>query len=678
MELENITYEEWNNRLALHFFNPGNANKRVYLHTTTELLDQVAGAPGAGPHFVTAVKQGPAGLLPGELCEQAIEIADGWRTKGFERPPYIAYLCLLALAATREGPWPAYAYYPRLWNLLDQGNSGSPHGFYRMSKILWRDLEAWTHNDTKGAFGLFTWQSSGKWIFVGLPVAQTLLTDAERKALPELFRDADLEPGSQIPEAELTAAIARVAQGRLCHRTCVLLNSAGQSDHKTALLDTLQSELIDWDGTVTVQNQPEADERRGGLRIWLKRIDPAGFVESKLVAYLPDSTSPDDLLLETAAIPQQRFACDEQAGRVTNALHGQADGRELAGDRFDWAARTQFRCLHTGIRLILPAAEVRIFIPADTFGLGGFIETRKLPPHGEFFLAAAQTAAAQVAAWGGRCCPKGSWRQVPSTAGLPHGWTLFHGADLKDDGSLSAEYPALSLPHAPRLSLEGGIKVGGAGAYFPFALPAVSVEWHEKPSIIECNKIPLGSVDGFNYCLDPSSIQAVNKIEALFPDNVAQLTLFVQSEGWSWSKGSACPTVDRFGLLGTTAPQCIRGAAVDAPGIPGYTPAPETAIDDLQHAVLLGRRPGQVANIRRGDKIPQWAPVWAVSVHRRDVFFTFCGSSLEDAQPEPLLDGCDTRKWADLLWVHRKRVKQSPNKRVRQLLKKYQEVARAL
>jgi hypothetical protein len=403
-------------------------------------------------------------------------------------------------------------------------------------------------------------------------------------------------------------------------------------------------------------------------------------VDARLVAYLPDSTSPDDLLLETVAIPQQRFACDAQAGRMTTALHGHVDGRELAADRFDWAARMQFQCVHTGIRLVLPAARVRIFISADTFGFGGFIETRKLPPHGEFFLAAAQSAAPQVAAWGQRCCAASSWQQVRSLTGLPQGWTLFRGADLKDDGSLSAEYPALTLPHAPRLSLEGGIKVGSAGAYFPFALPTVAVEWHEKPSVIKCNKGPLETTDGFKYSLDPSRIQTVNSIEATFQGepNKVQLTLFVQSDGWSWSKGSDCPAVDRFGKTGITAPQSICGAAVDAPGIPDYIPDPDTAVEDLQHAVLLGRRPGQVANIRRGDPIPDWPPVWAVSVRRRDVLFAFCGSSLNDSQPEVPVKGCDARKWVDLLWVHRKRVKRSPNKRVRQLLKKYQEVAHAL
>lgn len=678
MTVTQLTFEEWNMRLALHFFNPGNANKRVYLHTTADLLEQLAGFSGATSQFVAAVKQGPTGVSSGDLCTKAIKIYKAWRTKPIQQPPYIAYLCLFALAAGQEGTWAAYAYYPRLWNLLGETRSGPPHRFYPMSLLLWRDLEVWTHSDTKGTLGLFTWQSSGKWIYVGLPVAQTLLTDAERKALPELFRDADLEPGAQVPGGELAAAVARVAQGRLRHRTCLLLNTAAQSDHKTALLDTLQSELLDWDGTVRFENHPESDERRGGLRIWLKRIDPAGFVDTRFVAYLPDSTSPDDLLLETAKIPNQRFACEAQSGRITTALHTQTDVRDLAADRLDWAARAQFNCVHTGTRLILPASMVRIFIPADAFGLGGFIETRKLPAHGDFFLAAASFASPKIAGWGERCCPSGSWQQFRSTAGISSGWTLFRGANPKDDGSLSSEYPALSSLLAPRLSLQGGIKVGSGGAYFPFALPIVAVEWHEKPSAIECNKVPLQPTDDFTYSLDAPCIQTVNTIEALFRDEVAQLTLFVQSDGWSWSKGSDCPAVDRFGNAGASDLYCIRGAAVDGPGVPDYIPDPATAVEDLQHAVLLGRKPGQVADIRRGDPVPAWTPIWAVTVRRRDVVFAFCGSSLDESLPEAKSKGCDARKWADCLWVHRKKIKPISNKRVRQLLKKYQEVAHAL
>src|SRR5258708_1579045 len=198
-----LASEDWNSRLAIHFFNSDTANKRVYLHTTTELLDQLGGFSSATPEFVAAVKRGPSNIRSGDICTTAIRVARDWRNKSYAYPPYIAHLCLLALAATREGQWASYAYHPRLRDLLGEPGLGPLKNFYPMSKLLWRDLEEWTHNDTKGTLGLFTWQHSGSWIYVGLPVAQTLLTDAERRCLPELFRDADLEPAAQIPEGEL-------------------------------------------------------------------------------------------------------------------------------------------------------------------------------------------------------------------------------------------------------------------------------------------------------------------------------------------------------------------------------------------------------------------------------------------------------------------------------------------
>jgi hypothetical protein len=153
-------FEDWNQRLARHFFDPSKAGKRVYLHTATGLLTDLSGLPTAQADFVEAVEAGPTGSAAGELCTKAINLYIDWRNTGAEYPPYIAYLCLFALAAGREGRWPAYAYYPRLWDLLGQESSGVPHDFYRMSRMLWKDLEVWTHNDMNGGLGLFKWQAS--------------------------------------------------------------------------------------------------------------------------------------------------------------------------------------------------------------------------------------------------------------------------------------------------------------------------------------------------------------------------------------------------------------------------------------------------------------------------------------------------------------------------------------
>ena len=673
-----LSFDDWNQRLARNFFNPGNAGKRVYLHTTTDLLAALSGQPTAQADFIQAVKAGPSGSAAGELCTKAIQLYIGWHNAAVEYPPYIAYLCLFALAAGREGPWAAYAYYPRLWDLLGEEGSGVPHDFYRMSRMLWKDLEVWTHGDMNGKLGLFKWQASGKWIYVGLPVAQTILTDAERKNLPALFRDADLEPGAAMPEGELSAAIAHAARGRLRQRTCNLLASPEMNDYKAALLESIQSDLSDWDGSVPADNDQQAEERRGGLRIWLKHIDPAGFVESRVVAFLPDSAEAEALLLQSPHFPDRAFTCQAQTGQITEALKDYTDDRELDASQVDWSERVQLACAHTGMRLILPRSNLRVFAPADTFGFGGFIETRKLSPNGDFCLAVATDIAPDIAAWGQRCCDPGSWREICAARGLPAGWRLFRGTNPKDDNTISQQYPALALPHSPKITFQGGIKVGAGGAYFPFALPDVLIEWHEKPAIVDCNKTPLRSSDGFRFPLQACEINSVNTVDAIFNNNhLVSATFFVRSDGWSWSEGRDCPKFDKFGHEQTTGTLSIRGAAAEAT-TPDFILEPDTVLEDIESAVLLGRTPGQIADLRRGARLPQWPAVWAVTISRRTVTFAFCGTAIESCAPVPAKKGPDTSRWAELLWVNRKRIPPPAHKGIRALLKRYQEVARGL
>ena len=231
----------------------------VYLHTTKELLRELGGAANGVEDFVAAIKRCPASVQHGEMCAKALRIFFNWRKAAHDFPPYISYLALFALAAGHDGNWPRHAYYARLWDILGESKSGAPTKFRSMSTFLWRDLEVWTHNDKKGELGLFKWQSALEWEFVGLPIAQTIITDEERAVLPELFEKADLEPGAILSPEQLAAALAPFAEHRLRRRTGQLLSTSDSSDYRTALLEILQTELQDWDG---VYNSLQANKPR--------------------------------------------------------------------------------------------------------------------------------------------------------------------------------------------------------------------------------------------------------------------------------------------------------------------------------------------------------------------------------------------------------------------------------
>src|SRR5262245_2048347 len=114
-----MTFEEWNIALGQTFFNPGRAGKRVYLHTTRELLRELSSKPDGDQSFVAAIKQGPQQFSHGEMCSKAIRLCRDWRRQNLQYPPYLAYLCFFSLAAAHDGDWPRHAYYPRVHDLLD-------------------------------------------------------------------------------------------------------------------------------------------------------------------------------------------------------------------------------------------------------------------------------------------------------------------------------------------------------------------------------------------------------------------------------------------------------------------------------------------------------------------------------------------------------------------------------
>ena len=149
-------------------------------------------------------------------------------------------------------------------------------------------------------------------------------------------------------------------------------------------------------------------------------------------------------------------------------------------------------------------------------------------------MAAHSFAARDMESWGTRCCR--SWAEIRAASGLPAGWRLFRAADAVDDGGLASRYPALARPSAPRVAFEGGVRGGNGAAYFPFALPNVVVDWHEKPSSVQCNGEVLRSVDGFRYTLNEALAQAVNRIDVELGQHRVAAMLFVLSDGWRWGK----------------------------------------------------------------------------------------------------------------------------------------------
>lgn len=664
-----MNYREWNERLADHFFNPTHAGRRVYLHTTTELLEQLAGK-GAEADFVAAVKTGPSGTY-GSLCRRAHLAFQRWDRSGV--PPYLAHLCLFSLAAGREGEWMPHTYYARVWDLIGVDGQGTLPDFDDMDD-LWNDLEKWSQVDLADSRGRFKAQIAGRRRHVGLPIAQTILSEGEHRALPGIFEAADLEPGANLPQEEVAGAVMRHGAYVLRRPTMQHLEGPKSSEYRIELASLLQAELVEWDGKTAAPARDRAEPQRAGLRIWLRDIDPAGFITSHLVARIPGKGDISELLFTDRNGSQ--YVCPAGTGAVSGALQRRDDGTEVDAASFSWTDRIELKSEEPILRLVLPKADVRVFVDGSDESMHGFLEARAVPASGPFMIAVRAAAAARIEKWGRECCS--AWNTVPAASGLPPDWKLFSGTDARGDGGLSAQYHIFERPASPRIRFEGGIS-SGRSKYFLFALPRIRVDWSERPVSVTCDGTALECGDHGSYVIPPGIVKPVNRIHAAFTGREADEYLYVVSDGWTWGDGTACLPANGYGLAPGPGDPELRGADVRNVEAPEFSWDPGTGATRSLRGIWIGRIAGQIADLRSGGREPDWPPVWIVTGRRGRFSFSYCGFNIgeEDATAAPA-PGSSVKKWRAVVWGARRRTAPPADARQARLFQQYREVARAL
>ena len=199
-------YRQWNDALAQRLFGPEKAGKNVYLYVNHDLIEGLEQSlAGAGP-FLDSVVGRDIGYSADGVCQRALRAFRYW---GYSRegfPPYIAYLGLFVLASDIDGDFAPNAYYPRLWELLGEQRTGTVPSFHMMSQ-LWDDLEDWTVRDMRGEVGIFQSRSVGGNLHIGYPLSQSILAEQDRRALPQIFYSAGLDPAALHPAGEIAMAL---------------------------------------------------------------------------------------------------------------------------------------------------------------------------------------------------------------------------------------------------------------------------------------------------------------------------------------------------------------------------------------------------------------------------------------------------------------------------------------
>ena len=682
-------YLRWNNAIAERFFNPDMAGRNVYLYINARRISELESelAPTAGT-FIDAVRQGAPWVTRQGICQRALQAFQDWRGRGLAFPPYIACLGFFVLAGGTDGDFGPHAYYPRLRDLLGDPGDGMVPSFHRMHE-LWDDLETWSELDKAGELGLFRARSVGGHIHIGYPLAQSLLTEQERRALPQIFYQTDLDPTTTPPADELARALrSPFSRALLRPRTIRFLESRNDADLYKAMLDTVAGELAEWDGEIQSVGRGGGPTRLAlaGLRICLDLDTVAGTATTSIRCRLKQEFPEEGLHLEIPGI-EGSFLAEEYMEGWSLPVSAEGTGEIFSASHLDWDIGVAFRTGQPGLRLRLHGRQVRVFIEGTSEGIPGLVETPALPRGKSFYLAYKELRWWQIEEWATNECR--GFQEVNELKGLPTGWKLARISEATGDDTIRDVFPFLSFPPSVHLRLVGGIRSRRGNNFFNFAPPDVELEGGTSEANFYCNDVPMAGRDTGGAFRLPRELPSESKItiEAkIGVEVVARQSLFLTGDFSLLSLEAARP-LDPAGspALGKCHDDpSIAGAHVFGEP-PGQSASTAELIEDTKaelgktKSFLVGPVPGQVAEWPVEPFPTSWRPVWAIRMlNRRKGQAVFLRESLEDTSPSPGFAGNhrDLRTWKKLIWYWRRRIAPPGLPTLHALWEQFREVAR--
>jgi len=663
-----MDYLAWNDLLAKHYFNSPMAGREVLLYVNEEIIEQLGEPHGAGVEdFIAAVKRGPDWATKPELCQMALQAYNKWRDRNLDFPPYVAYLTFFVLAAVTETDYAPHSYYPGLRKLLGEPQDlGMPSHFNSMIE-LWDDLEKWSREDKHEELGRFVARIRGGWIYVGLPRSQTILSEKERKHLPNIFDSAGLDPTDPPSPEIIPQILSYYGDTVLEYRTKVLLEGSDTEDAiskilKKALVNLVLEELEEWDGTVLEQvteKGGEATPRRQihtSLRLCIK-IDPMASHADLHVRFKTNRPFPEEGLIFSRPGDDREWQCNESHRGWSTLLKDNRSypPEKLNGAQLDWDNGERLTNNELHWRARLQCAEVRLFrLGID--GLPNWIETQRLERGIKFVVACTSRYAERIKSWGSSGCERFDKLNV---SGLPNGWILFQGENASES---CPEIDILTLSTTVRLLLEEGIKAGKGNVYFKFAPPKIVLENRQGSEEVTVNGKKIepeeGQMNEFALPKDvPSGLPI--RIEARVGDHCLSKVIRLAEFGLPDSFDDT-PHRDSKGNIITGDFQ-VSACGAHATGIEDLKDYQGPKLTLLSKKVIfIGEKPGEVAEWPDEPVPKAWRPIWAaVKRNHKHWELHFCGTPEQIKRvselPASAGDRSQIKFWKKVIWHRRKR-----------------------
>lgn len=287
-------YVEWNQKLLEYLTAGLPLGARLYLTIDDEALRSIGEsaeiAEGAVEDFETAIRD----YCTFRGCVNLRHLIPESEQRSDDAPPYLAFLCAMALAAHRMGDEaPPNDFFVHFNKILGLSREGRPCGLEGgLEEILWRHWEGWLLE--RGY--LPTAQQRGV-TYISYAISQALLRQADRN---NLWRYFNLLP-RQLSEDELLARLQREAHSSTSTLTKHLKTLLSAQDERSESISEAIRELYEaWALT-------EPSERRRTASVAVRSTLSAGLYRREdfftgAVEYLIFPYQPRHLRLEGAYV----------------------------------------------------------------------------------------------------------------------------------------------------------------------------------------------------------------------------------------------------------------------------------------------------------------------------------------------------------------------------------------
>jgi len=460
-----MKYLEWNNIIALHFFNPSNAGKEIHLYLTKNDIISLARQNFSEEteeeiwtDFINSIKRGIPGSN-GNIISKAKYAHSKHNLVGKKKadgnfatiddvpviyPPYLAYLVffVLPLVENTDSSYNTNNYYPRLCSYFKLKNNeiGIPFNENNNINDLWISLQFWANVEKNGEYGVFNLNSfdSNHYKYVGKMFSQCVLPHKFINRLPELFESIGLVPETFYDDKFLQEKIKNSRTDLIPKSTLDFLKK--DDELSNSIIQTIQRQYKKWSGETHEEIEEGTRKKRN-------------YTVAPLFLQFKVNTNDEVIWFSYRMYSSNDYPEDLKFGEHENLyeINGWSktlplefsEGLELKDNFNKWIAKFPFR-------------DVRLFVSAGTFQLSNdfWIETDILSKTERMYLLCKNDKQEQIKDWG-KTFGNGNFKQE-DFVGLPENYSLFW---FRNPTQGLSDIPILTLYTEKHIELVGGLKI---------------------------------------------------------------------------------------------------------------------------------------------------------------------------------------------------------------------------